>query len=42
MPADKLGAQCRIGENDPVSLQFIAEDYLAHLLHHLGQIGAVV
>ncbi len=40
LPADKLAAQCRIGEDKPVTLRFLAEDYLTHLLHHLGQIGA--
>jgi hypothetical protein len=42
LPADKLEARCRIGENEPVTLRFLAEDYLTHLLHHLGQIGAAV
>jgi hypothetical protein len=42
LPPDKLAAHCRIGESDPVTLKFLAEDYLAHLLHHLGQIGAGV
>jgi DinB superfamily len=41
LPADKLQANCRIGEDKPVTLRFLAEDYLTHLLHHLGQIGAV-
>jgi len=40
LPASQLKAQCRIGDHDPVTLQFLAEDYLTHLLHHLGQIGA--
>jgi hypothetical protein len=40
LPADKLEAPCRIGEDKPVTLRFLAEDYLTHLLHHLGQIGA--
>jgi DinB family protein len=40
LPASQLGAICRIGDHEPVTLQFIAEDYLRHLLHHLGQIGA--
>jgi hypothetical protein len=40
LPADKLAAQCRIGDDSPVTLKFLAEDYLRHLLHHLGQIGA--
>jgi hypothetical protein len=41
LPADKLQANCRIGKDKPVTLRFLAEDYLRHLLHHLGQIGAV-
>jgi DinB family protein len=40
LPADKLEARCRIGDDEPVTLRFLAEDYLTHLLHHLGQIGA--
>jgi hypothetical protein len=40
LPADKLEALCRIGENEPVTVSFLAEDYLSHLLHHLVQIGA--
>jgi hypothetical protein len=36
----KLGTACRIGDNEPVTLQFLVEDYLRHLLHHLRQIGA--
>jgi len=41
LPSSQLRAQCRIGENEPVTLKFLAADYLTHLLHHLGQIGAV-
>ena len=40
LPPSQLKAQCRIGDHEPVTLQFIAEDYLRHMLHHLGQIGA--
>jgi hypothetical protein len=40
LPASKLETPCRIGTDKPVTLRFLAEDYLAHLLHHLGQIGA--
>ena len=40
LPADKLNAHCKIGEDKPVTLRFLAEDYLTHLLHHLDQIGA--
>lgn len=39
LPADKLETVCRIGSGSPVTLSFIAEDYLTHLLHHLRQIG---
>lgn len=40
LPASQLKAECRIGDNEPVTLKFLAEDYVAHLLHHLEQIGA--
>jgi hypothetical protein len=40
LPAAQLEAVCRIGENEAVTLKFLAEDYLTHLLHHLAQIGA--
>jgi hypothetical protein len=41
LPASKLETPCRIGTDKPVTLRFLAEDYLVHLLHHLGQIGAM-
>ena len=40
LPASKLDTICRIGPNQPVTLSFIAEDYVTHLLHHLRQIDA--
>jgi hypothetical protein len=40
LPASKLETLCRIGTDEPVTLKFLAEDYLRHMLHHLGQIGA--
>jgi hypothetical protein len=39
LPAAKLEVVCRIGSNAPVSLGYLAEDYVVHLLHHLDQIG---
>jgi hypothetical protein len=36
LPDSKLETLCRIGLDEPVTLRFLAEDYL----HHLGQIGA--
>jgi hypothetical protein len=41
LPAAKLNTVCRIGENEPVTLSFLAIDYVAHVIHHLKQIGAV-
>jgi hypothetical protein len=40
LPAEKLETVCRIGSGEPVTLAFIATDYLTHLNHHLQQIGA--
>jgi hypothetical protein len=40
LPSSKLETVCRIGSGEPVTLGFLAEDYLTHLVHHLGQIGA--
>jgi hypothetical protein len=39
LPEDALQAQCRIGASEPVTLRFLAEDYLVHLVHHLQQLG---
>jgi|ERR1700722_17402653 hypothetical protein len=41
LPAAKLETVCRIGSGEPVTLGFIASDYLTHLVHHLSQIGAL-
>lgn len=40
LPASKLETVCRIGPGEPVTLHFLAKDYVTHLLHHLNQIGA--
>ena len=40
LPASKLETPCRIGSGEPVTLAFIASDYVTHLVHHLSQIGA--
>lgn len=37
-PADRRAVQCRIGDNEPVTLEWLMEDYLRHMEHHLGQI----
>ena len=36
----KLEVPVRIGQNEPMTLISLAEDYLRHMVHHLGQIGA--
>src|SRR5579863_4307189 len=40
LPAAKLETAVRIGSGEPVTLGFIATDYLTHMVHHLRQIGA--
>ena len=37
-PDDRRAVQCRIGDNDAVTLLSLMEDYLRHMEHHLGQI----
>ena len=38
IPEARLDAECRVGENEPVTLRFLIEDYIAHQQHHLAQI----
>jgi hypothetical protein len=38
IPQERLSAQCRIADASPVSLQFIIEDYILHMQHHLDHI----
>jgi hypothetical protein len=40
IPESKLATLCKIGTDEPVTLEFLARDYLAHMVHHLKQIGA--
>jgi DinB superfamily len=39
LPESKLNTPCQIGSNEPVTLEFLAKDYVRHLVHHLEQIG---
>lgn len=39
IPDEKLTVRCTIVPNEPVTLGFLVEDYLAHLKHHLRQAG---
>jgi hypothetical protein len=38
IPEERVGAMCRIGDGEPVTLEFLVHDYVAHLQHHLRQI----
>ena len=40
LPASKMETVCRIGDGEPLRLQFVISEYITHLVHHLGQIGA--
>ena len=40
LPVSKLKTACRIGSGDAVTLEFLVTDYVTHLVHHLGQLGA--
>jgi hypothetical protein len=39
LPEKKLHTACRIGAENPVTLEFLATDYVDHLSHHLQQMG---
>ena len=38
LPAEAAEVSCTIGNHKPATLGWIAEDYVAHLKHHLNQI----
>jgi hypothetical protein len=38
---EALSVRCTIGDYAPVTLQFVIEDYVAHLRHHLGKLAPV-
>ena len=40
IPEARLDAECRVGENEPVTLRFLIEDYVTHQRWHLKQILA--
>ncbi|MEM9413401.1 MAG: DinB family protein [Planctomycetota bacterium] len=39
IPDHKMRVKCTVGNNEPVSLSFLIEDYLTHLKHHLNKIN---
>jgi hypothetical protein len=40
IPESRLASSCIVGDDPPVTLQFLIEDYVAHQRHHLAQILA--
>jgi hypothetical protein len=38
IPADRLETSCTVGDNAPVTLRFLIEDYIQHQQWHLKQI----
>ncbi|HVG38729.1 MAG TPA: DinB family protein [Pyrinomonadaceae bacterium] len=38
VPEEMLGHTCRVGDDEPVTLQFLIEDYVDHLKNHLATI----
>ncbi|MDP2884271.1 MAG: DinB family protein [Ignavibacteria bacterium] len=38
IPVDKANSLCFIGENEPVTLEFLFSGYVDHVKHHLQQI----
>ena len=42
IPEDRLETSCTVGDDAPVTLRFLVEDYIAHQKWHLGQINAGV
>jgi hypothetical protein len=40
LPQETLGNPCNFGKESPVTLEFVIEDYLRHLRHHVEQILA--
>ncbi len=40
IPEDRQLVPCTVEENTPVTLGFLADDYVRHLRHHLSQVGA--
>lgn len=38
LPEDAGDVMCSIGDNPPATLLYIADDYVAHIKHHLNQI----
>jgi hypothetical protein len=42
IPAEALQQTCRIGNNEPVTLEHLVTDYLVHMKHHLRQLQVTI
>src|SRR5690242_4792292 len=38
VPAERLGSECRVGDFTPMTLEFLIDDYMDHMQHHLGHL----
>jgi hypothetical protein len=38
IPPGRLETPCRIGESEPMTLEFLVRDYVRHLRHHVAQL----
>ena len=38
VPNERLSAECRIGDAQPITLGFLIDDYILHMQHHLDHI----
>jgi hypothetical protein len=42
VPAAAMSRQCKVGNYAPMTLEFLIEDYIDHMVHHLAHIGVAV
>jgi hypothetical protein len=42
IPGDALGRTCTVAGGQPITLGFLIEDYVDHMVHHLEHIGIAV
>lgn len=42
LPAERREVECRIGDNEPVTLVWLMTDYVQHLRHHVRQIEELI
>jgi len=40
IPEDRMTAQCTVGNDAPVTLRYLIEDYTRHQFHHFAQLSA--